>query len=100
MPYRAGYRLKMRLYSIIAFLGLLPMLGAALALVATEVAGHDDAELDRAAPGRYISNASTASSTRSSWSRAASTCPQIGWQQSPSRRISFASSASFKMSRG
>src|SRR5438132_5418167 len=51
MPYRAGYRLKTRFYSIIAFFGLLPMLGAALALVGTEWAGQDDAELDRAARG-------------------------------------------------
>ena len=50
-PERASYRLKTRLYSIIAFLGLLPMLGAALALVAMEMAGHDDAALDRAARG-------------------------------------------------
>jgi GAF domain-containing protein/HAMP domain-containing protein len=50
-PRRASYRLKTRLYSIIAFLGLLPMLGAALALVVMEMAAHDDAALDRAARG-------------------------------------------------
>ncbi len=50
-PRRATYRLKTRLYSIIAFLGLLPMLGAALALVVMELAGRDDAALDRAARG-------------------------------------------------
>src|SRR5216683_5792377 len=50
-PRRASYRLKTRLYSIIAFLGLLPMLGATLALVAIGMAGHDDAALDRSARG-------------------------------------------------
>jgi len=35
-PRRAGYSLKTRLYCIIAFLGLLPVLGVALALVAIE----------------------------------------------------------------
>jgi hypothetical protein len=35
-PRRVGYSLKTRLYSIIAFLGLLPVLGASFALVAIE----------------------------------------------------------------
>ena len=38
-PRRAGYSLKTRLYCIIAFLGLLPVLGVALALVATSSPG-------------------------------------------------------------
>src|SRR5216684_378980 len=50
-PRRAGYSLKTRLYCIIAFLGLLPVLGVALALVAIEFSRHDDAALDRAARG-------------------------------------------------
>jgi diguanylate cyclase (GGDEF)-like protein len=50
-PQRDGYRLKTRLYSIIAFLGLLPMVGAVLALMAMEMAGRDDTALDRAARG-------------------------------------------------
>ena len=47
----AKYSLKTRLYSIIAFLGLLPVLGVALALVAVELSRHDDAALDRVARG-------------------------------------------------
>jgi diguanylate cyclase (GGDEF)-like protein len=47
----ARYSLKTRLYSIIAFLGLLPVLGVALALVAVELSRHDDAALDRVARG-------------------------------------------------
>ena len=47
----ARYSLKTRLYSIIAFLGLLPVLGVALALVAVELSRYDDAALDRAARG-------------------------------------------------
>src|SRR5271169_4475773 len=50
-PRRAGYNLKTRLYSIIAFLGLLPVLGVALALVAVELSRRDDAALDRVARG-------------------------------------------------
>jgi diguanylate cyclase (GGDEF)-like protein len=50
-PRRAGYSLKTRLYSIIAFLGLLPVVGAALALAAIELSRHDDAALDRVARG-------------------------------------------------
>ena len=50
-PQRDGYRLKTRLYSIIAFLGLLPMVGAVLALMAMEMAGRDDTALDRTARG-------------------------------------------------
>ena len=45
------YSLKTRLYSIIAFLGLLPVLGVALALVAVELSRRDDAALDRVARG-------------------------------------------------
>ncbi len=47
----AGYSLRTRLYSIIAFLGLLPVLGVALALVAVELSRRDDAALDRVARG-------------------------------------------------
>src|SRR5712671_1312098 len=43
----ARYSLKTRLYSIIAFLGLLPVLGVALALMAVELSRRDDAALDR-----------------------------------------------------
>src|ERR1700747_1931470 len=50
-PRGTGYSLKTRLYSIIAFLGLLPVLGVALALVAVELSRHDDAALDRVARG-------------------------------------------------
>jgi len=50
-PRRAGYSLKTRLYSIIAFLGLLPVLGVALALLAVEFSRRDDAALDRIARG-------------------------------------------------
>jgi methyl-accepting chemotaxis protein len=50
-PRPGGYSLKTRLYSIIAFLGLLPVLGVALALVAVELSRRDDAALDRVARG-------------------------------------------------
>src|SRR5215469_746375 len=50
-PRRARYSLKTRLYSIIAFLGLLPVLGVALALAAVELSRRDDAALDRVARG-------------------------------------------------
>jgi diguanylate cyclase (GGDEF)-like protein len=50
-PRQGGYSLKTRLYSIIAFLGLLPVLGVALALVAVELSRRDDAALDRVARG-------------------------------------------------
>jgi len=50
-PRRAHYSLKTRLYSIIAFLGLLPVLGVALALAAVELSSRDDAALDRVARG-------------------------------------------------
>lgn len=50
-PRRGGYSLKTRLYSIIAFLRLLPVLGVALALVAVELSRRDDAALDRVARG-------------------------------------------------
>jgi diguanylate cyclase (GGDEF)-like protein len=48
---RTGYSLKTGLYSIIVFLGLLPVVGAALALVAIELSRRDDAALDRVARG-------------------------------------------------
>ena len=48
---RAGYCLKTRLYCIIAFLGLLPLIGAGLALIAMQMVARDDAVLDRAARG-------------------------------------------------
>jgi methyl-accepting chemotaxis protein len=48
---RAKYSLKTRLYAIISFLGLLPVLGVALALVAVELSRQDDAALDRVARG-------------------------------------------------
>src|ERR1700746_3022112 len=47
----ARFSLKTRLYSIIAFLGLLPVLGVALALGAVELSRRDDAALDRVARG-------------------------------------------------
>src|SRR4051812_20476608 len=47
----ARYSLKTHLYSIIAFLGLLPVVGVALALVAVELSRRDDAALDRVARG-------------------------------------------------
>ncbi|HEX3523848.1 MAG TPA: diguanylate cyclase [Stellaceae bacterium] len=47
----AKYSLKTRLYSIIAFLGLLPVVGVTLALVAVELSRRDDAALDRVARG-------------------------------------------------
>jgi diguanylate cyclase (GGDEF)-like protein len=50
-PQRAGYSLKTRIYSVIVFLGFLPMLGVAVALVAMDLARHNEAELDRAARG-------------------------------------------------
>jgi diguanylate cyclase (GGDEF)-like protein len=50
-PGGARYSLKTRLYSIIAFLGLLPVLGVTLALVAVELSRRDDAALDRVARG-------------------------------------------------
>ncbi|MBV9816278.1 MAG: sensor domain-containing diguanylate cyclase, partial [Alphaproteobacteria bacterium] len=50
-PGPGGYSLKTRLYSIIAFLGLLPVLGVALALLAVELSRRDDAALDRVARG-------------------------------------------------
>jgi hypothetical protein len=50
-PQRAGYGLKTRIYSVIVFLGFLPMLGAAVALVAMDLSRHNEADLDRAARG-------------------------------------------------
>jgi methyl-accepting chemotaxis protein len=47
----AGHSLKTRLYSIIAFLGLLPILGVILAFAAFESARHDHVDLDHAARG-------------------------------------------------
>lgn len=48
---RTGYGLKTRLYFIMAFLGLLPMLGVALALLVFDSTSRDNAALDRAARG-------------------------------------------------
>jgi methyl-accepting chemotaxis protein len=48
---RTGYSLKTRLYFIIAFLGLLPIAGAALGLVSTDGYRRDEATLDAAARG-------------------------------------------------
>ena len=48
---RVGHSIKARLYAIIGFLGLLPVLGAAFALFAIVNLTHDDAALDRAASG-------------------------------------------------
>src|SRR5439155_18446912 len=50
-PRRAGYSLKTRLYTIIGFLGLLPLLGVAVALMASANSTRDNAALDRAARG-------------------------------------------------
>ncbi len=47
----AGYSLKARLYSIIVFLGLLPILGAILVFGAFQTAQRDHVDLDRAARG-------------------------------------------------
>ena len=51
MSGRAAYSLKTRLYLIIAFLGLLPVIGVALALLAIHVSQDDGVALDRAASG-------------------------------------------------
>ena len=51
MPRGAGYSLKTRLYTIIGFLGLLPVLVVIFALVTMEHASRDNAALDRAARG-------------------------------------------------
>jgi diguanylate cyclase (GGDEF)-like protein len=47
----AGYSLRARLYSIIGFLGALPIIGALLVFSAFETARHDHVHLDRAARG-------------------------------------------------
>ena len=47
----AGYSLKTRLYTLIVFLGLLPLLAAAIGLVAIQYSQRDGAALDRAARG-------------------------------------------------
>ena len=46
-----GYSLKARLYSIISFLGMLPILGALLVFGAVDTARRDHIALDRAARG-------------------------------------------------
>src|SRR5712691_1398644 len=51
-PHLAGYSLETRLYTIIGFLGLLPMLGVALAFLATSNSARDNGALDRAARRR------------------------------------------------
>src|SRR6266853_1025052 len=48
---RTGYSLKTRLYTIIGFLGLLPVLGVIFAFVTMSNATRDNAALDRAASG-------------------------------------------------
>jgi len=48
---RAGHSIRARLYAIIGFLGLLPVLGAAFALFAIVNSTHDNAALDRATSG-------------------------------------------------
>jgi len=48
---RVGHSIKARLYTIIGFLGLLPVLGAAFALFAVVNLTQDNAALDRAASG-------------------------------------------------
>src|SRR6266446_4082070 len=48
---RAGYSLKNRLYTIIGFLGLLPVLGVIFAFVTMANATRDNVALDRAARG-------------------------------------------------
>jgi diguanylate cyclase (GGDEF)-like protein len=50
-PRGAGHSLKSRLYAIIGFLGLLPVLGLTFALLAVQSSSHDTAALDRAARG-------------------------------------------------
>lgn len=47
----AGHSLKTRLYSIIAFLGLLPVVGVGLALIAIDASRRDHAALDSAVRG-------------------------------------------------
>ena len=53
MPTRrgVGYSLKTRLYAIVGFLGMLPVLGVAVALVAFQGSTRDNTALDRAARG-------------------------------------------------
>ena len=51
MTGRTGYSLKTRLYTIIGFLGLLPVLGVIFAFVTMSNATRDNAALDRAARG-------------------------------------------------
>jgi len=48
---RLGYSLRTRLYTIIGFLGLLPVIGVAFALVALANSTRNDAALDRAVRG-------------------------------------------------
>src|SRR5258708_38492950 len=48
---RAGYSLKTRLYTIIGFLGLLPVFGVVFAFVTMAHATRDNVALDRAARG-------------------------------------------------
>ena len=57
----SGHSLKTRLYSVIVFLGLLPVLGVLLALAAFENARIDHAALDRASRGTiHLKHGSTA----------------------------------------
>ena len=48
---RVGLSLKTRLYSIIAFVGLLPLFGVAATLLIFDSASRDASALDRAARG-------------------------------------------------
>lgn len=50
-PDRPGRSLKVRLYTIVGFLGVIPMLGAVLALIMVANAARDSAALDRTARG-------------------------------------------------
>ena len=43
---RASYSLKTRLYCIIAFLGLLPVVGVALAVAVLQLSGRSDEALE------------------------------------------------------
>jgi hypothetical protein len=48
---QVGSSLRMRLYAIIGFLGLLPLLGVGFGVMALQGSARDNAELDRAARG-------------------------------------------------
>src|SRR6516225_3310757 len=96
-PRRAHYSLKTRLYSIIAFLGLLPVLGVALALAAVELSRRDDAALDRVARGTINLERVNGLVYAVVMESRGSTCPRIGRRRSRLPRTSSASLASFRM---